>query len=234
MAGYDPADPQSIQFADSPPVDAIEGLRIGSVQGYFRARVAPGVTAAVNAALDALADQGANVTQTTVDIDESILDDVASVIRPEAFETHRANYTADPTRFGPETRELLEIGKATEGWRVAAGHRRGRELRRSLRQTFDRLDLLVTPTTRDTAPVIGDRSIETTWTLIAFTYPWSLAGVPVISMPVGFDHRGLPIGCQLIAAWGQEELLLSVVSAYQQVTDWHRQRPPRTGAGISA
>jgi aspartyl-tRNA(Asn)/glutamyl-tRNA(Gln) amidotransferase subunit A len=230
MAGYDPADPQSIEFADSPASHAVKGLRIGSVEGYFRANVAPGVTAAVDAALDAFADLGADVTPAMVDIDEAILDDVASVIRPEAFETHRLTYMADPTLFGPETRELLEIGKAVEGWRVAAAHRRGRELRQSLRQTFERFDLLVTATTRDTAPVIGDRSIETTWTLIAFTYPWSLAGVPVVSMPVGFDHHGLPVGCQLIAAWGQEELLLSVVSAYQQVTDWHRRRPPGPGS----
>jgi aspartyl-tRNA(Asn)/glutamyl-tRNA(Gln) amidotransferase subunit A len=226
MAGYDPADPQSVGFVDPPTSDPIEGLRIGSVEGYFRVNVAPDVISAVDAALDALADLGADVTPVKVDIDESILDDVARVIRPEAFEAHRATYLADPTRFGPETRELLEIGKAVEGWRVAAAHHRGRELRRTLRQTFERFDVLVAPTTRDTAPVIGDRSIETTWTLIAFTYPWSLAGVPVVSMPVGFDHRGLPVGCQLIAAWGQEELLLSVGSAFQRVTDWHRRRPP--------
>jgi aspartyl-tRNA(Asn)/glutamyl-tRNA(Gln) amidotransferase subunit A len=89
------------------------------------------------------------------------------------------------------------------------------------------------PTTRDTAPLIGDRSIETTWSLIAFTYPWSLAGVPAISIPIGFDRNGLPIGCQLVAALGQEELLLHLASAYQQVTDWHRRRP-RSPAGDPA
>jgi aspartyl-tRNA(Asn)/glutamyl-tRNA(Gln) amidotransferase subunit A len=58
-----------------------------------------------------------------------------------------------------------------------------------------------------------------------FTLPASLAGVPGISFPVGFDSLGLPIGMQLIAPHFREDLLFWATYAYQQVTDWHKRRP---------
>jgi aspartyl-tRNA(Asn)/glutamyl-tRNA(Gln) amidotransferase subunit A len=58
-----------------------------------------------------------------------------------------------------------------------------------------------------------------------FTLPANLAGIPGISFPAGFDQAGLPIGMQLMAASFQEERLLQVAHAYQQVTDWHTRRP---------
>jgi len=57
------------------------------------------------------------------------------------------------------------------------------------------------------------------------TLPASLAGVPGISFPVGFDTKGLPIGTQLLAPRFREELLLQTTHFYQQATAWHNQIP---------
>jgi aspartyl-tRNA(Asn)/glutamyl-tRNA(Gln) amidotransferase subunit A len=55
--------------------------------------------------------------------------------------------------------------------------------------------------------------------------PASLAGIPGISFPVGFDGAGLPVGMQLLAPRMREDVLLRATHAYQQTTDWHRRQP---------
>jgi aspartyl-tRNA(Asn)/glutamyl-tRNA(Gln) amidotransferase subunit A len=58
-----------------------------------------------------------------------------------------------------------------------------------------------------------------------FTLPASLAGVPGLSLNVGFDSQGLPIGMQLFGRHFAEDLVLRAGHAYQQASDWHRHRP---------
>jgi aspartyl-tRNA(Asn)/glutamyl-tRNA(Gln) amidotransferase subunit A len=58
-----------------------------------------------------------------------------------------------------------------------------------------------------------------------FTIPVNLAGLPAISIPVGFNRTGLPIGLQLIGQYLDESGLLSMAYSHQQVTDWHSKIP---------
>ncbi len=58
-----------------------------------------------------------------------------------------------------------------------------------------------------------------------FTLPANLAGVPGLAFPVGFDGAGLPVGMQLMGKHFHEDVLLRMAHAYQQVTDWHVQKP---------
>jgi Asp-tRNA(Asn)/Glu-tRNA(Gln) amidotransferase A subunit family amidase len=68
--------------------------------------------------------------------------------------------------------------------------------------------------------------IATTAKLTRFTYPWSLAHMPAVSLPCGLADNGMPVGVQLGADQWQEGLLLRAGVAYQGATDWHRMRPP--------
>jgi aspartyl-tRNA(Asn)/glutamyl-tRNA(Gln) amidotransferase subunit A len=54
----------------------------------------------------------------------------------------------------------------------------------------------------------------------------NLAGIPAISLPCGFDERGLPVGLQLMAPPFAEEMLLAAAHQFQRVTDHHKQSPP--------
>jgi aspartyl-tRNA(Asn)/glutamyl-tRNA(Gln) amidotransferase subunit A len=58
-----------------------------------------------------------------------------------------------------------------------------------------------------------------------FTLSQALAGLPAVSIPCGFDEAGLPIGLQITAPTLQEERMLQVAYAYEQVTAWHKRRP---------
>jgi len=58
-----------------------------------------------------------------------------------------------------------------------------------------------------------------------FTLPASLAGLPGMSVPVGFGEGGMPVGLQLIGNYLKEAQLLNVAHQYQWVTDFHLRQP---------
>ena len=58
-----------------------------------------------------------------------------------------------------------------------------------------------------------------------YTIAVNLAGVPAISIPCGFDEKGLPIGLQIISPAFSEERLLRTARMYEAQTEWHKQKP---------
>lgn len=90
------------------------------------------------------------------------------------------------------------------------------------KKVFDEVNLLLSPTTPTTAfrrgefekyPFFGEL-------MDVLLEPSSIAGLPGISLPVGFDSQGLPVGMQLIAPWLQEGQLLDVSYQFEQETDY--------------
>jgi Asp-tRNA(Asn)/Glu-tRNA(Gln) amidotransferase A subunit family amidase len=78
-------------------------------------------------------------------------------------------------------------------------------LRLKLAQTFQEVDVLVTPSAAGPAP----RTLDATGSA-AFNSAWSLAGNPVITLPLfRSKESGMPIGCQIIAGYAEDDLLLA-------------------------
>jgi len=61
---------------------------------------------------------------------------------------------------------------------------------------------------------------------VALVPAGNIAGVPAISVPNGFGEHNIPTGLQFIGAAWSEAKLIAIADAYQQVTDWHKRRPP--------
>ena len=59
----------------------------------------------------------------------------------------------------------------------------------------------------------------------AYTVCINVAGIPSVSIPCGFDSQKLPIGFQIIGNFWQESKILSIAHQYQQLTDYHLQKP---------
>ena len=84
-------------------------------------------------------------------------------------------------------------------------------------------DVLVTPTMPMLPPELGSGlAID----LGPFTMPWNFAGQPAISLPLHVSETGLPVGVQLIGAYGREDLLLRVAAQLEQAMPWADRRPP--------
>jgi Asp-tRNA(Asn)/Glu-tRNA(Gln) amidotransferase A subunit family amidase len=108
-------------------------------------------------------------------------------------------------------------------------------VRRSLAELFGQVDLLAWPTVPAPAPPLDEPTVE----LPSGPHPAdnanprqagiaNLTGVPAISVPVGRSAEGLPIGLQLLAPWGRDELLLDAAEALERANgrEWVDAVPP--------
>jgi amidase len=94
-------------------------------------------------------------------------------------------------------------------------------------------DLLVTPTIAAPPPRIGEltagpdnpHAMERTMALMCFTPQYNITGQPALSLPLAWSKDGLPIGVQLVAAYGREDLLFRVAAQLEQAAPWKDRRP---------
>ena len=104
-------------------------------------------------------------------------------------------------------------------------------VRTLIRQEFDALfeevDILMSPVSPTTAFKFGENSDDPLQMILAdvLTVSANLAGITGLSVPCGFDDKGLPIGLQILGAPYTEATVLNAGYAYQQATDWHTQVP---------
>ena len=108
--------------------------------------------------------------------------------------------------------------------------------RRRVQQWWaDGWDLLLTPTRRRAAaaaqpsssPVDGEPTAQSrrAWQFVPFTPPYNMSGQPAISLPLHWNADGLPIGVQLVAAYGREDVLLRVASQLEAAHPWADRHP---------
>lgn len=100
----------------------------------------------------------------------------------------------------------------------------------------DGYDLLLTPTTGEPPALLGTLPGNPAGqsAYIAFTRPFNVTGQPAISLPLSWNSAGLPIGVQLVAAYGREDLLINVAAQAERARPWADRRPPDQTAGLFA
>ena len=97
---------------------------------------------------------------------------------------------------------------------------------------WDTHDVLVTPTLPTTAPRLNTLGVELATAgdeymdFVAFTYPFNCTGQPAISLPLGVDGSGLPIGVQLVGPPRGEDVILSLAAEVEHARPWSGRRPP--------
>ena len=131
------------------------------------------------------------------------------------------------------TEELLTLPdqERRKTLRLHAAARWKQKIRRLIAEDFQaafaHCDLIAGPVAPTVAWKLGGHDADPLADYLAdiFTLPASLAGLPGMSLPVGFGEAGMPVGLQLIGNHLQEARLLSAAHAYQQATDWHIRRP---------
>ena len=134
--------------------------------------------------------------------------------------------------FGEEVKRRIMIGTfALSSGYYNAYYEKAQKIRRLISDDFQRAfsecDYIAGPTSPTTAFALGEKLSDPISMYLSdiFTITVNLAGIPAISMPVGFDTKKLPIGLQLIGRSFDEAGLLNVAYKYQQATDWHLHLP---------
>lgn len=229
----------------------IQGLKIGLPKEYMVGGMDPEVNSAVRTAVEQLQKLGADVMEISLPHTEYAIATYYIVATAEAsanlarFDGIRYGLRvdgADPielysrTRgagFGPEVKRRIILGTyvLSSGY-YDAYYLRAQKVRTLIRQdflnAFEKVDAIVAPTTPTAAFRIGEKSDDPLQMYLSdiFTISCNLAGICGLSVPCGFTKSPkLPIGLQVFGKPFGEETILKVAHAYEQSTDWHREKP---------
>ena len=253
IAGHDAQDSTSVPRA-VPDYTAvlgkdIKGLRIGLPKEYFIPGMDREVEACVRAAVAALAKRGAEIVEVSLPHTEYAVAVYYLIATAEAsanlarFDGVRYGLrvrgedvidTYGKTRgqgFGPEVKRRIMLGTyALSAGYYDAYYVRAQKVRTLIRRDFEaafkKCDVIATPTSPEVAFKAGEKSGDPLKMYLSdiFTISCNLAGNCGISVPCGFV-RGLPVGLQILGDAFAEEKVLQVARAYEQVTNWYKERP---------
>ena len=231
--------------------DSLQGLRIGVPKEFFGEGLAADVRSAIDAALQTLEAQGAKLVPITLPRTELAIP-VYYIIAPAEASSNLSRF--DGVKFGHRTKDytdLVSMYKKTraEGFgeevkrRIMTGayvlshgyydayYLQAQKIRRMIaddfQRAFDECDVIAGPVAPTVAWKLGNNASDPLADYLAdiFTLPASLAGLPCMSVPVGFGESKMPVGMQLIGNYLQEARLLNVAHQYQQATSHHLQQP---------
>ncbi len=230
ICGQDRLDPDSVAYLGTPYISPAVGarcqLRIGVPSNSFFETTGD-VAQSVRAAIQQFESLGASVQEIDIPAAARAYELAVLIVRAEALSIHHDRLEDHPERFGEDVARRLHLASHLQGWEVAALYRQLISMRHEIRQVFAEVDVVATPTVPHPAPPIEtSEMIATTASVTRFTYPWSVAGAPSLSVPCGFSAERLPIGLQLIGPPHSDMQLCSIGAAYQEVTDWHLHLPP--------
>jgi aspartyl-tRNA(Asn)/glutamyl-tRNA(Gln) amidotransferase subunit A len=230
IAAYDSIDPASIKMLTGDYfghlVDDVEGRKIALGVGEFIETSDPETLTAVREAAKVFESLGCKVTEVNADWMRDAALANAIMTRSDGAAVHRDRLKEHPDMFGADILQRLQQGANTTSTEYALARRTQAEVRKRCELFFESHDFLITPTTPIAAPPIaGNDAIEQAARLTRFTAPFNLTGLPAISIPCGFNRAGLPIGLQIISRPWWEAKALNIAYAYEQATEWHKQKP---------
>jgi amidase len=148
--------------------------------------------------------------------------------------------TMAPDELEPWNAMMAELGRATTAGAYVAAMEQAQAWARGVAAWWDdNHDLLVTPTVAAPTPEIGYLGpavdpfelLTRVTGLTPFSMPFNVTGQPAISLPLHRGTDGLPVGVQLVAAYGREDLLLQVASQLEEAAPWADWRPEVAAAG---
>src|SRR5262245_48960633 len=235
VAGYDARDPASVhqeQPAYTARLDSnVKGLRVGVLRRFLDG-VNSTVAQAFDAALAILVRAGCKIVD--LDVPELRYAAMTSMLTSSAESAgiNRRWFRERHQDFVPHVSRGLAVGMTITASEYLTAQRARHRIREALRATYEKIELIASPTTARAAPPLsegvrgnGDDTRHAGYNhsnLLRFP---SMLGLPGCSVPCGMSAEGLPIGMQLIGAWFADQTVLNTALAYQSSTDWHTRRP---------
>ena len=239
IAGFDPDDPISLR--DPVPNYAsglqanMKGMRIGVLDEFVSANCTEEVEAAIREALKTLQDMGAQTQDVKIPHSAESTRVLTVVSEAESAVDYRQVFPKERLdNIDDDLKEYLARGDAYSMAEYLDGQRMAAVLRQEVADAFRDVDVIVAPTCLATAvPISRERQlidvrgmqVDYLELLLRVTSIASVTGLPALSVPCGFDSKGLPIGMQLMGPALSEGRLLRLGHAYEQATEWHKARP---------
>lgn len=257
MAGFDARDSTSMQRQTEDysrdlekPLDR---LRIGLPKEYFAKGMNHDVASAVEAAIAEYRKLGATIVEVSLP-NTKLSIPVYYVLAPAEASSNLSRF--DGVRYGyraPHYSDLEDMYKKTRAQGFGAEVKRriligtyvlshgyydayylqAQKLRRLIAndftEAFKQCDVIMGPTTPAVAFDFGEKSNDPIQMYLSdiYTSATNLAGLPGMSIPVGFGDKNRPVGLHIVGNYFREAQMLNIAHQYQQVTDWHLRAPER-------
>ncbi|MEU8289896.1 amidase [Streptomyces pseudogriseolus] len=225
-AGHDPRDPASVSgpVPDRFPGGDLRGLKVGVPRNHYFDRVTPEVEESVRGAIDRLAELGAELVDAEIPMARYLQAVQWGLMVPEATAYHERSLRVAPDLYTADVRILLEAGALTSAGDYLRAQRARTMMRDAWARMFEEIDVLAAPTVPMTAAEAGQEAVEwadgTTESVsdsyVRLCAPANITGVPALTLPVGHDRAGLPIGMQLMARPFHDATVLRVGRAYEE------------------
>ena len=254
MAGFDARDSTSIDRPVPDYAaklnEGLDGLRIGLPKEFFDSALDADIARLIDQAVSEYRKLGAEVKEVSLP-NMHLSAPAYYVVAPAEcssnlarFDGVRFGYRCDSPRdltdlymrsrgegFGAEVKRRILIGTyALSAGYYDAYYLQAQKIRRLIsddfKRAFEQVDVIMGPTSPSVAFRFGEKSADPIAMYLSdiYTIAVNLAGLPGMSIPVGFSN-GLPVGMQIIGDYFSESRLLNVAHRYQQSTDWHRRIP---------
>lgn len=247
MAGWDARAPLSLQealpdAAAEDPIGVEPGRRIGWLGSLWPdLPLEPGIRELCEAALQRLQQAGWQVEPCTLDVPREV--------NWNAWLKLRQMLTGGRLRTLYEDARTRALMKPEALWEVEQGLRLGgaelyeasvqrTAVYQAFRRLFERFDYVVAPTAQ-VFPFSAEQhwpreiagvAMDTYHRWMEIVTPFSLAGLPVASVPVGFGAGGLPMGMQVAGPARADRQVLALARAWERIAQWPLQRPPALAA----
>jgi len=240
VSGHDPLDATSIDepsWVKPQPLSTLKGLKIGIPAAYFSKETQADVKNSVMSAVDTLKKLGAEIIELTDILDPKYSIAVYTILQRSEVSSNLARfdgirYGHDRSFFGTEAKRRIMLGT----YSLSAGYYdayylKAQKVRTLICQDFDKqfqkVDAIIGPVSPTTALKIGATEGQSMFGELQdiLLEPSSIAGLPGISIPCGFDKIGLPVGLQIIAPQRREDLVYQIAKIFEDNTDYHTRRP---------
>ncbi len=233
IAGYDPSDPGSadvpVDDCNATLVEGVDGIRIGLPRQMLWQGCEEDVIEHCEIAVDHLRSMGATVTEVEMPLQTGRPRGLTIIAEAAAF--HETWLRERRDEYG-DVLDRIEAGLAISAVEYINDQRLRRKFIEETAAVLEEVDVLISPTCSRTAPLIEDG--DPTAELARLTAPYDVTGIPAISIPCGYDRRGLPIGLMIGGRHFDEATVCRVAHAYEQSTDWILQRPELEVGGETA
>ena len=227
-------DPRQWSTQSQPPVELkdieksnLEGVRLGVFYPWFK-HASADVVRSCEQMLDSFKSQGATVQEIEIPQLDEIRMAHAVTITTEMVTSLKSYFKTFRQPFGFDAMINLTLAKQFTGSEYVKAQRVRAKMIVNIKQIFQNVDAIVTPSTACTAPPIladaltnGESDLSTLTELMRFAPQANLGGFPAISFPVGYDAKGLPVGMQLMGRPWEESLLLRVAKTSEKFFTRH-------------
>ncbi|MCA5013672.1 MULTISPECIES: amidase [unclassified Enterococcus] len=224
IKGYDNHDPYSIkqviQKLNLSKETSDKRFRIGMIKdAYFTG--AEEVMARFEEAIKIIEKQGHTILPCMLPKDFELANRAhAIVVDSETAAFHQEHLDQNYPMFSEELKQDIQTGMSYTALDYIKAQQLRETYKGAIRELFKEVDLLITPTTPETAP----EGLKKTGSP-KFNVPFSNAGLPTLTLPIGLSEKGLPIGMQIIADDFCEQKLMDLGIKFQQETDFHLNKP---------